>query len=332
MNSPAFIPNNELALIADNVCIDYAGFRALDNLSISVKAGEVIGVIGPNGAGKTSFIKALCGRVNLSDGNFRVDGMPLKSGQNRQKLIGLVPQDIGLYPHMTARENLMAFARIMGVKSRSGRRGVVDKALADVDLMDKADVRVSALSGGMKRRINVAAAIMHDPKILILDEPTAGVDVPARDALHRLTRTIANFGKAVLLITHELEQAEAICDRLLILAKGKTLAFDSPANIMARSFSSAREVVVRFSAPPDTATLRALKPFQFTQGDTETEWSAMTNASEVSFVSAFMASLRGGNDLVREISVRRPGLTHLLHIIEQTGQMPDTAQIPQAPS
>ena len=330
MASPAIMTNDAPALIADNVCIDYAGFRALDGLSISVNSGEVIGVIGPNGAGKTSFIKSLCGRVNLSDGNFTVGGMPLKSGRNRQQLIGLVPQDIGLYPHMTARENLMAFARMMGVKPRRDRRGVVEKALTDVDLIDKAHVLVSALSGGMKRRINVAAAIMHDPKILILDEPTAGVDVPARDALHRLVRTIANSGKTVLLITHELEQAEAICDRLLILANGKTLAYDSPANIMAGSFSSAREVVVRFSAPPDAATLLALKPFQFTQGDTETEWLAMTNASEVSFVSAFMASLRGGNDLVREISVRRPGLTHLLHIIEQTGKMPDTTLIPKA--
>ena len=313
---------NVAALQSHNVSVDYKKFRALDDLNILVNAGEIIGVIGPNGAGKTTFIKALCGHINLSDGHFTIAEKRLKNGQNRQQLIGLVPQDIGLYPHMTARENLAVFAQMMGIKGRKERADIVAQALNDVDLMAKQDTLVSALSGGMKRRINVAAAIMHGPKILILDEPTAGVDIPARDSLHRLARTIAKTGKAVLLITHELEQAEAICDKLLILAGGKTLAFDTPANIMAQNFSTSREVVVRFSSPPDAATISALKPFQFTQGDTATEWSTLTNASEVSFVSAFMASLHGGNDIVREITVRRPGLTHLLHAVESTGQLP----------
>ncbi|WP_371397790.1 ABC transporter ATP-binding protein [Fretibacter rubidus] len=310
------------ALQSHNVSVDYKNFRALEGLNVTVNPGEIIGVIGPNGAGKTTFIKALCGHINLSGGHFTIADKRLKNGQNRQQLIGLVPQDIGLYPHMTARENLTVFAQMMGIKGLKTRKEIVSAALHDVDLMDKQDTLVSALSGGMKRRINVAAAIMHNPKILILDEPTAGVDIPARDSLHRLARSIATSGKAVLLITHELEQAEAICDKLLILAGGQTLAFDTPANIMAQNFSTSREVVVRFSSPPDAPTIHALKPFNFSQGDTATEWSTLTNASEVSFVSAFMASLRGGNDIVREISVRRPGLTHLLHSVERTGRLP----------
>jgi len=212
-------------LLVENLTIDYGGFRALDSLSFSASAGDVIGIIGPNGAGKTSFIKAL----------------------------------------LSAKENLEAFAKIMGLSRGKTRRESVQKALDAVDLTHKANTKVSKLSGGMKRRINVAAAIMHDPDVLILDEPTAGADIAARDTVHRLARQIANTGKVVLLVTHELDQAEALCDKL---------------------------------------------------------WLTMTNASEVSFVSAFMASLRGGNDLVREISVRRPGLSHLIKHIEKTGEFP----------
>lgn len=310
-----------------NITVDYGQFRALDDLSLDMETGQVIGIIGPNGAGKTSLIKALCGRVSLSGGAFYVNGAPLRHGRNRQSIIGLVPQDIALYPHMTARENLLAFTHIMGISGRANRRDKVDAALASVELSHKSATRVSALSGGMKRRINVAAAIMHDPQILILDEPTAGVDIPARDTLHRLAKNIANptdgtSQKLVLLITHELEQAESICDQLLILGAGKLLAYGPPAQIMASAFPSSREVIVHFFGAPNQAVIDTLAPFKFTRGETPTEWTAMTNASEVSFVSAFMASLRGGGEIVREITVRRPGLTHLMHHIERTGTLP----------
>jgi ABC-2 type transport system ATP-binding protein len=127
---------------------------------------------------------------------------------------------------------------------------------------------------------------------------------------------------AVLLITHELDQAEALCDRLLVLAGGRTLAFDRPTTLLSSVYQDAREVMVRFAKPPQGATLEALKPFNFTEAELPTIWTTMTNASQVSFVSAFMASLRGGDTLVREISVRRPGLNHLMHVIEKTGELP----------
>lgn len=310
-------------LRAEAVRVCYGKFCALDGVSVDINSGEITSIIGPNGAGKTSLIRALCGRVKITSGHFLVDGKLLRHGRSRQHIIGLVPQDIALYPHMSARENLNAFAKIMGMRGRAKRRDAVTAALETVELLDKANTPVHALSGGMKRRINVAAAIMHEPKILILDEPTAGTDIPARDTLHRLARRIADTGKAVLLVTHELEAAEAISDRLLILAGGHVLAYDRPAAIMNTHFSTAREVVVRFISPPDPATQAALAPFKFTPRDTPTEWSAMTHASEVSFVSAFMASLRSGSDQIKEISVRRPGLTHLIHVVEKTGAMPE---------
>jgi len=231
-------------LLVENLTIDYGGFRALDNLSFRASAGDVIGIIGPNGAGKTSFIKALCGRINFNNGYIRVNDIKLHNGRARQKLLGLVPQDIGLYAHMSAKENLEAFAKIMGLSRGKTRRESVQKALDAVDLTHKANTKVSKLSGGMKRRINVAAAIMHDPDVLILDEPTAGADIAARDTVHRLARQIANTGKVVLLVTHELDQAEALCDKLLILSNGKKLMFDTPTAIMSKAFPASREVLI----------------------------------------------------------------------------------------
>lgn len=305
------------ALRVSELSVHYGDYQALKTLDLEIDQGELIGVIGPNGAGKTSFVKALCGRVNY-DGYVQIGDARLKRGHNRQKLLGLVPQDIGLYSHMTGRENLSVFAKIMGLP-REERKEAIEVALSAVDMTEKADEPVSALSGGMKRRINVAAAIMHNPKVIIFDEPTAGVDIPARDTVHRLARTLAEKGMAVLLITHELDQAEALCDKILILCHGEKLAFDTPPQILTKNFAGIREVMVRFGTPPTQETLDAMRPFEFNQGELPTIWTAKTQASEVSFVSAFMTALRNGNTLVREISVRRPGLTSLMHRIEQTG-------------
>lgn len=296
----------------------YGDHHALKALNLQAYAGELIGVIGPNGAGKTSLIKALCGRLK-HNGNMEIDGHALRYGEDRRKLIGLVPQDIGLYPHLSVKENLSVMARLLGVPSNS-RKEMIAEAIEAVGMGDKAKALVSTLSGGMKRRINVAAAIMHAPKLIIFDEPTAGVDVPARDVVHRLARTLAERGMTVLLVTHELEQAEALCDKILLLSDGEALAFDAPAKILSHSFGNQREVMVRFSTPPSDETISAMQPFEFRQGELPTIWTAMTEASEVSFVSAFMTALRQGDQIIREISVRRPGLTSLMHRIEATGQ------------
>jgi ABC-2 type transport system ATP-binding protein len=305
------------ALRVSDVSVNYGDYQALKQLNLSIESGELIGIIGPNGAGKTSFIKALCGRVQY-DGFVQIGDTRLKRGHNRQQLLGLVPQDIGLYMHMSGRENLAAFAKIMRLP-RSKRQKAISDALEAVGMTDKADEPVSALSGGMKRRINVAAAIMHNPKVIIFDEPTAGVDIPARDTVHRLARSLAQRGMAVLLVTHELEQAEALCDKVLVLCHGEALAFDAPATVLTRQFKGMREVMIRYASPPDRESLAAMQPFEFQQGELPTIYTAMTLASEVSFVSAFMTALKNGDELVREISVRRPGLTSLMHRIEQTG-------------
>ncbi len=296
--------------------VDYGQHRALDDLSLTIAEGELIGVVGPNGAGKTSFVKALCGRLKL-DGKLEVCGETLQRGTDRRQHIALVPQDIGLYSHLTATENLDVIGRLLGLKDKQS----VSDALDAVDMGQNANLRVSDMSGGMKRRINVAAAILTKPSLVIFDEPTAGVDAPARDTVHRLARKLADEGKAVILITHELDQAEALCDKLLVLCNGKRLAFETPTQLLERTFHGQREVMVRFGRPPEQDVTIAMRPFEFKQGELPTIWVAMTNQDEVSFVSAFLTALKGGDDLIREISVRRPGLTALMHRIERTGQL-----------
>jgi ABC-2 type transport system ATP-binding protein len=297
-----------------DLSVSYGAHQALSALSLDAASGTLIAVIGPNGAGKTTFIKALCGRV-ASTGTIAIDGHDLKRGADRRATIGLVPQDIGLYPHMTALENLSVMARLMGVP-RSERQDAAAKALSAVGMDAKSAERVSHLSGGMKRRINVAAAIMHQPKVLIFDEPTAGVDIPARDVVHRLARTMAERGMVVLLVTHELEQAEALCDKVLLLAEGKRVDFEAPAALLERYFGDQRDIIVRFAGPPDDQARAAMTPFGFEEAELPTVFSARTLASEVSFVSAFMAAIRTADQTVREIVVRRPGLPALLHQIQ----------------
>ncbi len=316
---PFSAPNiqpQDLVLSAKNVSVTYGKHKALDNLSLDICKGELIGVIGPNGAGKTSFIKALCGRIHVV-GDLKIAETPLRRGTDRRQHIALVPQDIGLYPHLTAKENLNVIGRLLGLKDKH----VVAQALDSVEMTQHAKTRVSDMSGGMKRRINVAAAMLTGPKLVIFDEPTAGVDAPARDTVHRLARALADQGKAVILITHELEQAEALCDKVLVLCQGKRLAFEAPARLLERSFQGQREVMVRYASAPNPDVMTSMSPFAFKQGELPTIWVAMTNANEVSFVSAFLTALQGENDLVREISVRRPGLTALMHRIEKTGKL-----------
>ena len=310
------LPMRPVVLDVRGLTVDYGKYRALDNLTVEISKGELIGVIGPNGAGKTSFIKALCGRLNLN-GELKINGAELKRGTDRRQHIALVPQDIGLYLHLTAEENLDVLGRLLGLKDKLA----IHSALDAVEMRQHAQLRVSDMSGGMKRRINVAAAILTNPSLVIFDEPTAGVDAPARDTVHRLAKKLADEGKAVILITHELEQAEALCDKVLVLCKGKRLAFEPPARLLERCFKGQREVMVRFANAPVPDALAAMAPFDFKQGELPTIWVAMTDANEVSFVSAFLTALKGGNDSIREISVRRPGLTALMHRIEKTGQL-----------
>jgi len=299
-------------LSVENVSVSYGARKAVDNLSFDIRAGEIVGLLGPNGAGKTTIIKSVCAQIIPDSGVIKITGKAVKRGAENRNAVGLVPQDIGLYMHMSARENLSAFARMFGLRG-AAVVPAVDRALSDVGLSARADDLVSGLSGGMKRRINYAAAILHRPALLILDEPTAGVDIPARDALHDVTRKLAAAGYGVLLVTHELEQAEQLCDRVLVMKNGVRRDFDTPADLLHREFEGRSEGLITLEAGAGAEAASRLHSLNFTPTDHPNIWHTEISKDSAHPLAAIGQSLENAGIDVREITVRKPGLTSLFH-------------------
>ncbi|RLS95991.1 MAG: ABC transporter ATP-binding protein [Planctomycetota bacterium] len=204
---------------------------AVDGLSFEVGAGEVFGLLGPNGAGKSTAIAIATGLLTPDSGSVDLLGLGSPSSPAVRMHLGLAPQEITLYDDLTARENLTFFARLYGVRDIAAR---VDELLTLVELSERAKDRVSTFSGGMKRRLNLAAALVHDPQLLLLDEPTAGVDPQSRNRILELVRGLAASGKSIVYTTHYMEEAAKICDRVGIVDRGRMLEVGSVAELLAR--------------------------------------------------------------------------------------------------
>ena len=198
----------------------YGALRALDGVTLSVGRGEVLGLLGPNGAGKSTTIAVCTGLASPDSGSVTVGdaGSPRDHGVRR--LLGLAPQQVALYGDLSARENLVFLARIHGVRDPVRR---ADELLGMVGLLPRARDQVEAFSGGMQRRLNLAAALVHDPPLLLLDEPTVGVDPQSRGAILDTVRRLASEGRAVLYATHDMAEAERLCSRVAILDRGRVL-------------------------------------------------------------------------------------------------------------
>ncbi len=204
---------------------------ALDGVSFGAARGETVGLLGPNGAGKTTAVSMIAGLLKPDSGEVLVDGRTLHGDTDPAKRgIGLVPQDIGLFEEISARENLALFAALYGLGGVE-RRKAVDEALDFVGLADRAKDKVAGFSGGMKRRLNIAAALLHDPQLLLLDEPTVGVDPQSRNAIFDNLETLKRRGKTLLYTTHYMEEAERLCDRLVIVDHGNVIADDTMAGL-----------------------------------------------------------------------------------------------------
>jgi ABC-2 type transport system ATP-binding protein len=221
---------------------------ALQGVDLQLRPGEIYALLGPNGAGKTSLIRAICGRLRLDGGSIRLRGQDPALHPEARRRLGLVPQDIALYPDLTARENLEVFGRLLGLGRREARPAAA-AALETIGLLDRADDRLGTLSGGMRRRVNIAAGILHRPEVVLLDEPTVGVDPLAREAIHDLLRRLWQQGLAILLTTHDLDQAEDLAHRVGLLVEGRIRAEGTPGDLIRDAFGEAKEVAVVLSAP-----------------------------------------------------------------------------------
>ncbi len=207
-----------------------SGFKALDNVSLDIRQGEIFALLGPNGAGKTTLISIICGIVNPTSGSVTIGGHDIL-GQYRaaRSLIGLVPQEI----HTDAFETVWAtvsFSR--GLFGKPKNPAHIEKVLKDLSLWDKKDAQIITLSGGMKRRVMIAKALSHEPKILFLDEPTAGVDVELRKGMWEVVRTLQASGVTIILTTHYIDEAEEMADRVGVINKGEIILVEEKAKLM----------------------------------------------------------------------------------------------------
>ncbi len=284
----------------------YGDNQALSGTSFSVAPGERLALLGPNGAGKTTLIRSMCGRVRPDAGQVLLFGRSIREPDVLQQL-GVIPQDLAIYADLTAKENLECFGQLHGLRSRQLRERVA-WALKWIGLEDRANELTNQFSGGMKRRVNIACGVLHRPNILLLDEPTVGVDPQSRHRIFDMLDELSQQGTSVVLTTHNLDEAETRSDRIVIIDHGKVVADGSIEELIATTIGARREVAVEadgilVAAPPGM------------------EWNSARNQF-VCFVDNVVEELPlildriqrvGGT--IRNLEVHQPNLHHVfLHL------------------
>jgi ABC-2 type transport system ATP-binding protein len=218
---------------------------ALDGAHLELRDGELLALLGPNGAGKTTMIRAISGRVRLDGGEIRLFGEPLVAGRTHPEL-GIVPQEIALYPLLSARENLEVFGALHGLAGRD-LKARVQWTLERTGLADRAADPVRHFSGGMRRRLNIACGVVHAPRVVLMDEPTVGVDPQSRDRIYEMLAALTASGVSIVLTTHHLEEAEARCSRTVIIDHGRVIASGTLPELVALTVGRDKSVTLRLS-------------------------------------------------------------------------------------
>jgi ABC-2 type transport system ATP-binding protein len=286
--------------------------QALDSVSFNIHQGEFFGLLGPNGAGKTTLISVLAGLTRASSGSVNVMGFDVvRDYGNARRSLGIVPQELVFDPFFSVRETLRIQSGYFGVKNNDAW---IDELLAALGLADKANSNMRQLSGGMKRRVLVAQALVHKPPVIVLDEPTAGVDVELRQTLWQFISTLNREGHTVLLTTHYLEEAEALCGRIGMLKKGKIVALDSTSALLAGRAST----MLRFKSD-------SVLPAQFASHARVTGRVVQIKAHDAAEVESTLAALRAANVKVEDLEIGRADLEDVFLEIMQ-GVPPSTNQ------
>lgn len=239
----------EVAISIRNLSKNYAGLAAVDNVSLEVLKGEVFGLIGPNGAGKSTLISVLATLSRPGKGDVFIYGHSVSGQPSKiRKLIGFVPQDIALYPSLTGIDNLKFWGNMYGLRGKL-LKGRIEEALSVVGMKDRAGDRIEVYSGGMKRRLNIAVALLHHPDILIMDEPTVGVDILSRKFITDAIRNLKSEGRTIVYTSHYIDEMELICDRIAVMNNGKVLKTGSVEEIR-RTCGNLEEAVLQMLMAP----------------------------------------------------------------------------------
>jgi len=287
----------------------YGRREVLRNINIDLRAGEIYGLLGPNGAGKTTLMKAMAGHLRLSHGSVRVADRDPSTDRLAIQAISYIPQDIALFPYLTVTENLEVFGRLAGVP-REKLKAEVANIVETAGLGDYADNLCRTLSGGYQRRVNICAGLLSRPLAIVLDEPTVGIDIDAREAIHGLLRTLRDAGAAILIATHDLDQAQQLSDRVGMMKNGRVTLEGSPAELINRHFGSSQEIIFVLAAPPSATEAATLRNFGMKQTQSPLTWFGFTTPERVD-VFAMKSELSAKGLSVREIRVRTPDLNSL---------------------
>jgi ABC-2 type transport system ATP-binding protein len=295
------------AIQVDRISKSFGGVTALDGVSLQVEQGEFFGLLGPNGAGKTTLISIIAGLTRASGGTARVMGHDVVNDYRAaRRALGVVPQELVFDPFFTVREALRIQSGYYGIRDNDAW---IEEVIEHLDLTSKADTNMRALSGGMKRRVLVGQALVHKPPVIVLDEPTAGVDVELRQALWRFIRRLNRDGHTIVLTTHYLEEAEALCGRIAMLKQGAIVALDTTQNLLNRH--SGCYVVLRIGPDRLPDSLAAHVTQRLEDGRYRL---ALEGYDEV---ESLMATLRADGIKVHEMEVMQPDLEEVFVRIMQ---------------
>ncbi len=288
------------AIQINSVEKSYKGFKALKGVSLNIEEGEFFGLLGPNGAGKTTLISTIAGLIRPDVGSVTIHGHDVVTDfREARKRLGVVPQELVFDPFFTVRETLRLQSGYFGIRNNDAW---IDEVMHNLDLTNKADVNMRALSGGMKRRVLVAQALVHKPPVIVLDEPTAGVDVELRQTLWKFISRLNREGHTVVLTTHYLEEAQAMCQRVAMLKLGEVVALDTMSALLRRVSGSQLVVHLKSGDLPDS-----LRPL--VSHDEHTNGNKYTlRVNELSEVEPILARLRESGAVIDEMQLEQADL------------------------
>jgi ABC-2 type transport system ATP-binding protein len=295
---------NPAALEVRDLSAGYGDREILRRINMRIEQGEIFGLFGPNGAGKTTLIRAICGRLKPRAGAIMISGQAIRHGVFRQ--IGLVPQEIALYPHLTILENLQVFGRLSGLGA-TATKDALSEVIKHTALAGRLQDRVEVLSGGWKRRVNIAAAILHRPALLILDEPMVGVDIDARNTLQNVILKLRDSGVGILLITHDLRQAETMCTQVGFLHKGVIEPQGAPRALLDLAFHGQHQIIIETQVPVSVNDEVVLRGRGFSPIEGGQCWSVISNSP----LHQITEHLEQSGVATKEVRFRKPGLDSL---------------------
>lgn len=298
---------NEPILEIEMLSFSYRDNAVLREINLELSPGRILALLGPNGAGKSTLIRCVCGRLRPDAGSVRVSGSNPVGNPEARAATGLVPQQVALYPHLTVTENLETFARLAGVTKKAVGSAVA-KSVEICNLGEVAGRQAGRLSGGWQRRVNIGCALTHSPRLLILDEPTVGIDPPAREAIESLLTRLARNGLAVLMTSHDLAQLEILAHSVAFLSEGRIAATGAPTGLIREFFGARRDCRLSLADSPGTELAACLGELGLESSDSAARhWGGLVEEE----VAWDLQSRLPTDAPITELSVRCPGLDSL---------------------